>query len=81
MQLTQFQAQLASRELRGKASDQALILVGVAKKAIREIQEVVVKLLEDKLGGEGALEVAKKLTEGYYTHDYPVTVEEARKRA
>ncbi len=25
-----------------------------------------------------ALEVAKKLTEGTYTHDYPITVEAAR---
>ncbi len=61
-----------------KASDETLILADVAEKALREIQDTIVKLLTDKMPRERALEVAKKLTEGYYTHDYPITVEHAR---
>jgi Periplasmic serine proteases (ClpP class) len=55
-----------------------LVLADVAEKAIEEIQNLIVKLLEDKLGADKAREVAKVLTEGKYTHDYPITVEEAR---
>ncbi len=61
-----------------KASDDTLIYADIAEKALREIQDTIVKLLEDKMPIEKAREVAKKLTEGYYTHDYPITVEEAR---
>lgn len=61
------------------ASDQTLVLADVAEKAIREVQELIVRLLEDKLDKERAVELARKLTEGYYTHDYPITVEELQK--
>ncbi|MEM3978767.1 MAG: ATP-dependent Clp protease proteolytic subunit [Fervidicoccaceae archaeon] len=61
------------------AKDELLVLADVAEKAITEIQSLIVKLLEDKLGADKAREVAKLLTEGNYTHDYPITVEEARK--
>lgn len=61
------------------AKDELLVLADVAEKAITEIQSFIVKLLEDKLGADKAREVAKLLTEGNYTHDYPITVEEARK--
>ncbi len=62
-----------------KASDETLIYSDIAEKALREIQDTIIKLLEDKLGRDKAYEIAKKLTEGYYTHDYPITVEEALK--
>lgn len=61
-----------------KASDDTLIYADVAEKALSEIQEFVVMLLKDKMEPDKAKEVAKKLTEGIYTHDYPITVEEAR---
>ncbi|MGB9828438.1 MAG: SDH family Clp fold serine proteinase, partial [Thermosphaera sp.] len=66
-------------KLKGRdARDDILVLADVAEKAIKEIQGFIVKLLEDKLGVEKAREVARALTEGRYTHDYPITVEEAR---
>lgn len=68
-----------AREKGEKASDQLLLYADIAEKALNEIRELVVNLLSDKLPREKALEVAKRLTEGYYTHDYPITVEEARK--
>ncbi|MCE4622014.1 MAG: ATP-dependent Clp protease proteolytic subunit [Desulfurococcales archaeon] len=66
-------------ELKGKdASDNTLILADVARKAIEEMQEVIVELLEDKMGKEKAKEIAKLLTEGRWTHDYPITYEKAK---
>ncbi len=68
-----------AREKGEKASDQLLVYADIAEKALREIQDLIIRLLSDKLPVEKAREVAKRLTEGYYTHDYPITVEEARK--
>ncbi|WP_268237964.1 SDH family Clp fold serine proteinase [Thermocladium modestius] len=34
--------------------------------------------MEDKVGNEKAQEIADKLVGGYYTHDYPITVEQLR---
>lgn len=59
--------------------EEFLVLADVAEKAIREVQDFVAYLLKDKVGTEKAIEIAKALTEGRYTHDYPITVEEARK--
>ncbi len=61
-----------------KASDETLIYADIAEKALREIQSTIIELLSDKMPREKAEEVARRLTEGYYTHDYPITVEEAR---
>lgn len=66
------------REKGEKASDDTIVLADVAEKALREIQKLIIKLLENKMPINKASEVAKKLTEGHYTHDYPITVEEAK---
>jgi len=62
-----------------KASDDILIYADIAEKALTEIQNTIRYLLKDKLPEEKIEETTKKLTEGYYTHDYPITVEEAKK--
>lgn len=62
-----------------QASDQFLVLADVAEKALKEIQDFIVELLRDKMPKDRALEVAKLLTEGKWTHDYPITVDEAVK--
>ncbi len=36
------------------------------------------ELVRDKVGEERARELAKTLTEGRWTHDYPITFERAR---
>ncbi len=61
-----------------KVDDKTLILADVGKKAIRQVQNFVYYLLKDKLGEEKAKELAKILTEGRWTHDYPITYEEAK---
>lgn len=58
--------------------DQTLIMADIAEKAIRQVNETVFRLLKDKMGEERAREVAKILTEGRWTHDYPLGVEELR---
>ncbi|CAB49180.1 SDH family Clp fold serine proteinase [Pyrococcus abyssi] len=62
-----------------KVDDQTLILADVAEKAIKQVRDFIYDLLKDKYGDEKAKELAKILTEGRWTHDYPITVEEARK--
>lgn len=62
-----------------KADDQTLILADVAEKAINQVRNFVYELLKDKYGDEKAKELAQILTEGRWTHDYPITVEEAQK--
>ncbi|ACX72252.1 protein of unknown function DUF114 [Methanocaldococcus vulcanius M7] len=61
-----------------KADDQTIILADIAQKAINQVQRFVYGLLKDKYGEEKAKELSKTLTEGRWTHDYPITVEEAR---
>ncbi len=58
--------------------DQTLILADIAEKAINQVRQFVYELLRDKMGDEKAKEVAKILTEGRWTHDYPITVEVAK---
>lgn len=61
-----------------KIDDETLILADVAKKAIKQVKNTVIELLRDKMGEEKAEEVAITLASGVFTHDYPITVEEAQ---
>jgi ClpP class serine protease len=61
-----------------KVDDQTLILADVAEKAIKQVQDFVFNLLKDRYGEEKARELAQTLTEGRWTHDYPITVDHAR---
>ncbi len=58
--------------------DQTLILADVARKALEQVKRTVKGLLADKFGEEKAEEVATLLSQGTWTHDYPISVEEAR---
>lgn len=58
--------------------DKTLILADVAKKAIRQVRDVVYELLRDTMDDGRAHELAQKLSEGYWTHDYPITSTEAK---
>ncbi|MDV3104054.1 SDH family Clp fold serine proteinase [Thermococcus waiotapuensis] len=61
-----------------KVDDQTLILADVTEKAIKQVRDFVYSLLKDKYGEEKARELAQTLTEGRWTHDYPITVDHAR---
>ena len=71
---------LRAVELKGrdKVDDQTLILADMAEKALTQVKELVAELIRDKVGEEKAKQIADKLVSGYYTHDYPITVEQLR---
>ncbi len=60
-----------------KASDKILVMADIAEKALTEMRNFIIKLLSDKMPKERAEELARLLTEGKWTHDYPITFEEA----
>jgi len=57
--------------------DNTLILLDVAKKAIKQMKEFVEELLYEKMG-ERAGEISEKLTSGGWTHDYPLTTDKLK---
>ena len=62
-----------------QVDDRTLILADVAKKAIFQLRESVKELLEGRYPQEKAEELARLLSEGTWTHDYPITFEEAKR--
>ncbi|HDM36659.1 MAG TPA: hypothetical protein ENG09_05370 [Candidatus Syntrophoarchaeum butanivorans] len=58
--------------------DETLIMADIAEKAISQVRGIVYDLLRDKMDEKKAKEVAESLTEGRWTHDYPITVDVAR---
>jgi ClpP class serine protease len=60
--------------------DQTLIMADVARKAIQQVQATIARLLEKGRGipAKQAKYLAQTLSSGRWTHDYPITVDEAR---
>jgi ClpP class serine protease len=58
--------------------DKTLILADVGRKAIGQVKTAAGKLLDRHLPPEQAQTLAEKLSTGTWTHDYPITAEEAR---
>jgi ClpP class serine protease len=58
--------------------DQTLILADVARKALAQVRATVQQLLSTRLSGEQAEALADKISSGTWTHDYPITAEEAK---
>lgn len=66
-----------------KIDDQTLVTADVARKAMTQVQGFVRSLLEDvvptqKVKPEDIDKIIDRLTTGQVTHDYPISVEEAR---
>jgi ClpP class serine protease len=61
-----------------KVDDQTLILADMSQKAMRQVKETVVRILETHMPAEQAEPLAEKLSSGTWTHDYPIMVKEAR---
>ncbi|WP_243094690.1 SDH family Clp fold serine proteinase [Thermus thalpophilus] len=61
-----------------KIEDATLIKADIAAKAMRQVAEVAEKLLAKHMDPERARTTARLLSQGTWTHDYPITVEEAR---
>ena len=58
--------------------DHILILGDMARKAISQVYETVYELLLKHHEPERAAEIARALSEGRWTHDYPISYERAR---
>jgi ClpP class serine protease len=58
--------------------DQTLILADVSRKAIAQLKRTVQDLLAERMAPEQAAALADKLATGTWTHDYPITPEEAK---
>jgi len=61
-----------------EVDDETLILADISRKAIHQTRNFVVGLLVDNVPKEEAERLADILTEGRWTHDYPISSEEAR---
>lgn len=58
--------------------DETLIMADMARKAIAQVQATVERLLSAHYPPEKSAELAETLSTGTWTHDYPISVEEAR---
>ncbi|MGZ3568541.1 MAG: SDH family Clp fold serine proteinase, partial [Thermodesulfobacteriota bacterium] len=58
--------------------DRSWILADMGRKAIDQIRTQVKFLLRDRYSNEKGEELARTLSEGRWTHDYPITYEEAK---
>ncbi|MGB9833325.1 MAG: SDH family Clp fold serine proteinase, partial [Caldisericum exile] len=62
-----------------RIDDETLILADVSKKAMVQVKEFVKKLLlANGRSEDDAERISTMLTEGRWTHDYPITFEEAK---
>lgn len=63
---------------KNEIDDETLILADISRKAMNQLKECVRDILKDNMNYEKADEIADLLTRGEWTHDYPITAEEAK---
>lgn len=56
-----------------RVDDNTLILADMAHKAMQQVEEFLTKLLLDKMSSDKAQALAHTLSEGRWTHDFPIT--------
>ncbi len=61
-----------------KVDDETLILADVSRKAMKQVNRCVTRILEGKMKKPAAHKLARTLTSGQWTHDYPITFDEAK---
>lgn len=59
-------------------ADETIMLADMAEKATRQVREMTYTLLRGKLGEDRAHDVAVMLTDGRWTHDFPLHLEQLR---
>lgn len=63
---------------RNELDDRTLIYLDVAQKAVRQLRQLIFDILHHKMEKDRAWDVANLLTEGRWTHDFPLTVEKLK---
>jgi ClpP class serine protease len=62
-----------------EVDDQTVIMADIARKALKQVKQTVVEILGmNAVAAEKAEAIAEKLASGLWTHDYPLTVSEAK---
>lgn len=61
-----------------RIDDETLILADVARKAVNQVKATIQRLARQTYGEEKAAELAEAVASGQWTHDYPISVDEAR---
>ncbi len=71
---------LAALEVSNSNRDDGTLIMGdVARKAIRQVHNTVFRLLRgNNMNEDQAEAIAEKLSKGCWTHDYPISADEAR---
>jgi ClpP class serine protease len=81
-QLGQFPAASLLKVLRSKPmseiDDETIVMADQGEKAIFQLRDSVRALLSSKMGQDRAEELSHILTEGTWTHDYPITFDTAQ---
>jgi ClpP class serine protease len=81
-QLGQYPAASVLRAVERKpvaeVDDETLILADQAEMARRQLHDLVIELVSERLDAERAEALASQLASGRWTHDYPIPPEEAR---
>ncbi|THD73783.1 hypothetical protein E7681_09200 [Thalassobius vesicularis] len=60
-----------------KVEDDTLILADIAQKSLNQVWDEAVELLTSHMDRDKAEKVAEQLSSGQWTHDYPISAEEA----
>lgn len=81
-QLGQFPAasfiQVVGQKPISEVDDQTLIMADIGRKAIQQLEAAATSLLQRHMEEDAARALAAKLATGTWTHDYPISAEEAR---
>jgi ClpP class serine protease len=70
---------VVARKPIAEIDDQTLVLADISEKAINQLRENAAELLGRSQGPDKAKELAALFSTGTWTHDYPITFEEARR--
>jgi ClpP class serine protease len=68
---------LAQKDL-NEIDDSTLVSAHIARKAMRQVASTAVRILSTHQDQEPATRIAEALSSGQWTHDYPISVDEAR---
>ena len=69
---------VAAEKPLSEIDDQTLILADLGQKAIDQLKRQACELMRAPMSHEAALALAEKLTRGTWTHDYPISADEAK---
>lgn len=61
-----------------RVDDNTLIMADIAEKAVKQVEEFLILLMTDKFPPEQVKSLAHTLSEGKWSHDYPITCDQLK---